>query len=329
MTIIRKLNFLDKPKLKELRSFLNYEDENLFIDILTNGLPGHLHYYLPLKYKLLNESYLMTDKNRILGLITVGVFSGNCKKINISQLFFIENCYEVAQQLIEFVVSQYGAMGAMTFYILVDDIYTELSQVLLDKCGFRQCSYEQIWEVPKISFRKGSGIKYRRFRKSDIKPVADIYNDSVLTHFKPAMLRTETEFKEPEFSGLKYSNDYRYVIEDEASSRIIAYFKISTADNQKYTVDFNYSIGYEVDFDTILYFATREILKRTRRFKLYIKMKNYIDTNKSQKEYFKEEKFNLISTKNLYIKDFFKVAKEYSPEERFATLGGLHNSPSF
>lgn len=329
MAVIRKLNFLDKSKLKELRPFLNYEDENLFIDILTNGLPGHLHYYLPLKYKVLNESYLMTDNDRTLGLITVGTFKGNPKKINISQLFFIENTYEVAQQLVEFVISQYGAMGAHTFYMLVDSNYTELSQVLLNNCGFRQCSYEQIWEATKTSFKKCRNISYRRFKKSDVKEVADIYNDSVITYFKPAMLRDEKEFCEPVFSGLSYTNEYRYVIEEPSTSRIIAYFKIATADNVNYTVDFNYSSGYEVDYETILYFATREVLKRTRRFKLYIKLKNYIDTNKAQKEYFKESNFNLISTKNLYIKDFFKIIKEYSPEERFEVLGGLHNSPSF
>lgn len=329
MAVIRKLNFFDKSKLKELRSFLNNEDENLFIDILTNGLPGHLHYYLPLKYKLLSESYLLTEQERTLGLISIDTFSGNYRKINISQLFFIENAYEVAQQLIEFVVAQYGAMGAHSFYVLVDDTYTELSQIFLNNCGFRECSYEQIWEVPKISFKKCKNIKYRRFRKSDVKEVSEIYNDSVITHYKPAMLREEKEFCEPIFSGLKYANEYRYVIEEPATSRIIAYFKISTADNETYTVDFNYSNGYEIDFDTILYFATREILRRTRKFKLYIKMKNYINTNKAQKEYFKEAGFNCVSTKNLYVKDFFRVIKEYSEEEKFAVLGGLHNSPSF
>ena len=252
MAVIRKLNFFDKTKIKELRPFLNNEDENLFIDILTNGLPGHLHYYLPLKYKLLNESYLMEDSNRPLGLITVNTFRGNHKKINISQLFFIENAYEVAQQLLEFVISQYGAMGAHNFYMLVDDNYTELSQILVDRCSFRQHSYEQIWEVTKTSFKKCKNIKYRRFRKSDVKEVSEIYNDSVITHFKPALLREQAEFCEPVFSGLTYTNEFRYVIEESGTSRIIAYFKISTADNKNYTVDFNYSSGYEVDFETIL-----------------------------------------------------------------------------
>ncbi len=329
MAVIRKLNFLDKSKIKELRPFLKEEDENLFINILTTGLPGHLHYYLPLKYKVLDESYLLEDLNRPLGLITVNIFRGNYRKINISQLFFIENAYEVAQQLLEFVISQYGAMGAHAFYMLVDDKYTELSQLLIDRCGFRQCSYEQIWEVPKTSFKKCRNIKYRRFRNSDIKEVSDLYNDSVISYFRPTMLRENSEFKEPFFSGLNYTNEYRYIIEEPSTLRIISYFKIATADNVNYTVDFNYSSGYEVDIETVLYFATREILKRTRRFKLFIKMKNYIDTNNAQKEYFISSGFNLVSTKNLYVKDFFKIIKEYSPEEKFSVLGGLHNSPSF
>ena len=329
MAVIKRLSFFDKSKLKELSPFLNYEDENLFVDMLTNSIAGVLHYYLPLKYKFLNESYLLSDVNRTLGLITVNTFSGNPYKINISQLFFLENSYEVAQQLVEYVVSQYGAKGADTFYVLIDDIYTELAQVFVNNCGFRQCSSEQILEAPRISFKKNRNIKYRRFKKSDVKEVSDIYNDSVFTHFKPALLRNEEEFCEPVFSGLKYANEYRYVVEEPSVSRIIAYFKILTADNEKYIVDFNYSNGYDVDFDTILNFATREILKRTRKFKLYIKMKNYINTNQAQREYFEKKGFTCTSTKHLYIKDFFRVAKEYSPEERYSVLGGLHNSPSF
>ena len=329
MAVIKKLSFFDKPKLKELSTFLNFEDKNMFADILTIGPLGHLHYYLPLKYKFLNESYLLTNDKKTLGLITVNTFSGNPQKINISQLFFIENAYEVAQQMIEFIISQYGAMGADTFYVLVDDVYTELSQIFLNNCGFRQCSYEQIWEASKTSFKKNNNIKYRRFKNSDIKEVADIYNYSVLQHFKPTLLRTEEEFRETNISGLRYVNEYRYVIEEPGTGRIIAYFKIATADNEKYVVDFNYSDGYEIDFDTILSFATREIIKRTRKFRLFVKMKNYINTNETQKEYLQEMGFSCVSTKNLYIKDFYRVAKEYSPEEGFSVLGGLHNSPTF
>ena len=185
------------------------------------------------------------------------------------------------------------------------------------------------WEIPKISFKKNNSLKYRRFKKSDVKEVADIYNDSVLTHFKPTLNRTEKEFEETLCSGLKYLTEYRYVIEDSQSSRIIAYFKISTSDDENYTVDFNYSNGYEVDFDTILYYATREILKRKRRFKLFIKSKNYINTNQVQTEYFEKSGFKCHNTTLLLTKDFFKPIKEYESEKNFSIVGGLNNSPTF
>lgn len=329
MTKIRKLKWFDKPKLKELISFLKINNESHFVEMLTNGIPGYLHYYLPLKYKFLDESYILTEKKRVLGLISVNTFSGNYKKINISKLLFIENAYEVAQQLIEFVIAQYGAIGANNFYVLVDEKLSELAQMFVNNCGFRQCSYEQIWEVPKTSFKKCKNYNYRRFKKSDIKEVANIYNDSVITYFKPTLLREENEFSETICSGLKYMSEYRYVIETPDTSKIIAYFKISTADNENYLVDFNYCNGYDIDCETILYFATREILKRKRRFKLHIKMKNYLNTNKQQEEYFNQSDFHCLNTKLLLVKDFFKPVKEYSEEERFAVLGGLHNSPTF
>lgn len=329
MIKIRKLNYFDRSKIKELNTVLKQENESMFVNILTTALPGHLHYYLPLKYKILNESYILTDETRTLGLVTVGTFNGNPYKINISQLCFIENAYEVAQQLIEFIIAQYGAMGATTFYLTINEGYYELYNILTNRCGFRDISTEEIWKVKKSSIRKSKNIKYRRFRKFDIKQVSDIYNDSVYSHFRPTLLRTPEEFYEPFFSGLKYATEYRYVIEEKSTSRIIAYFKISTADNKNYIVDFNYSNGYEIDFNDIFYFAKREILKRTKKYKLYVKLKNYINTNQAQKDYFIQCNFKWISTQKVFVKDFFKIIKEYSPDERFAMLGGLYNSPSF
>ena len=329
MAKIRRLNYFDKPKLKKLIAFLKTNNHNHFLEMIKTSFLGYLHNFLPLKYKFLDESYLMTEKNQALGLITVNTFNGNHEKINISQLLFLENAYEVAQQLIEYIVSQYGGLGANTFYVLIDDMYNELAQLFINNCGFRQCSCEQIWEVSKRSFKKNKTIKYRRFRKADVKEVADIYNDSVLSHFRPTLIRSEKEFHETLCSGLKYLTEYRYVIEDNSTSHIIAYFKISTADDTNYTVDFNYSNGYNIDFDTILYFATREILKRKRRFKLFIKSKNYINTNNAQKEYFENSGFKCRNTKLLLTKDFFKPVKEYAAENNFSLVGGLNNSPTF
>ena len=327
MAKIKKLNWFDKPKLKTLTSFLDANNENLTESFSPDILPFCLHYYLPLRYKFYPESYLLTDNREILGLITTNVYRGNPEKINISRLMFWENSYETAQQLSEFVIAQYGAMGARTFYILIDEYNSELAQLLVNNCGFRQCSTEQLWEIPKRAFKKNRNVSCRRFKKSDIKEASEIYNDSVLSYFKPALNRNEKEFTEPLCSGLRPQSEYRYVIEIEQLSKIQAYFKISTSDNECFTVDFNYSEGYDIDFDTIMYFASREILKRKRQFKLLIKMKNYIRTNKNQTDYLCGHGFKCVNTKLLLVKDFFKIIKE--PEKNFVVLDAGYNGSSF
>jgi hypothetical protein len=327
MTKIRKLNCFNKPKLKELIAFLKVSGKNEFADALSTGFFGYLHHSLPLKYKFLDESYILTDKQRVLGLITTNTHIGNYKKIDISQLFFVENAYEVAQQLLEFVIAQYGAQGATTFYTLIDDVHEELGRVFVDCCGFRQYSCEQTWKVSKRAFKKNNKLSYRRFKNSDIKEIADIYNASVYSHFKPALARNEKEFCETICSGLRKFTEYRYVIED--NSRVIGYFKISTPDNENYTVDFNYSSGYNIDCETIFYFAKREIIKRQKKFKMFARLKKYVDVSEHQEEYFKAKGFKCVNTKLLFVKDFFKLSKEYSTEERFAMLSGLYGNPSF
>ena len=116
------------------------------------------------------------------------------------------------------------------------------------------------------------------------------------------MTKEKEEFYEGYCSGLKYQTEYRYVIEE--NSKIIGYFKISTPDNKNYTVDFNYSNGYEIDFDNIMYLVKRVILKRQKDFKLFVKLKNYINTNDLQKTYFDNKGFKCIKTKLLLTKAF-------------------------
>lgn len=327
MRKIRKLNFFDKPKLKKFMTFLQTNGGTEFHDLMTNVFPGHLHYLLPLKYKFLNESYILTEKNNLLGMITTKTFNGNPYKINIAQLMFRENNYDCAQQMIEFVIAQYGAMGAQTFFAFIDERFSELINMMLQNCGFRQCSSQQIWQVTKKRYKKPKTLSCRRFRRTDSAAIADIYNDSLLSHFKYNLRRKEKEFDESHCKGLNYQTEFRYVIEED--SKIIGYFKITTPDNQNYTVDFNYSNGYEIDFDNVMYLATKEILKRQRNFNLFIKLKNYINTNEEQKNYFDAKGFKCINTDVLLVKDFYKPVREFSLEEKFAIMGGLNNTSTY
>jgi len=326
MAEIHKLNYFNYSKIKNMTPFFNTINHNSFLQMLSISPFGKIHGLLPLKYKFLNESYVISENNEAMGAITISPIVGNYSKLAISQLFFNENAYDVAKELINFVISHYGANGASAFYVTFDETLYELINLFTTACGFRQCSAEEIWEVTKKTFHRPETFKYRRLKDSDLKEISDIYNDSLITYFKPTLERSKTEFAEFFCHGLTCSTAYRYVIEDNSSGKIIGYFLISTDDNENYLVDFNYSDGYYIDFDGIMHCATREILKRKRHFKLFIKIKRYLKTSEPQKNYFVENNFQWVKTKLLLVKEFYKLIKQESPLKEFIMLGQLNKN---
>ena len=323
MAKIQKLTLFNHSKVKNMIPFLNTNKNNWFLKLLSMGPFAGIHNLLPLKYKFLDESYIISENGESLGAITVSPIVGIYSKVAISQLFFSENAFDVAKQLIEFIISHYGANGATTFYAIINELSTELLNLFITGCGFRQCSAEELWEVTKKTFQKTNSIQYRRLKDSDLKEISEIYNDSLIPYFKPTLERSAKEFAETFCHGLTYSTSYRYVIEDSASSRIIGYFLVSTDDNENYVIDFNYSDGYEIDLDGMMYFATREILRRKRHFRLFVKTKRYLKTAEKQKEYFVASNFQWIKTKMLLVKDFYKLVKQESPLREFIMLGEM------
>ena len=81
---------------------------------------------LPLKYRVLPESYILLENGEIQGLITVVPTYGNPYKINITRLIFKQNFYEAGKQLIDFVIARFGALGAVSFNVMIDESHEEL-----------------------------------------------------------------------------------------------------------------------------------------------------------------------------------------------------------
>ena len=69
MTLIRRLNCFDAPKIKKMISYLG--DNEKISKGLSNEAFGLIHGLFPLKYRFLPESYILLEKKEILGLITV------------------------------------------------------------------------------------------------------------------------------------------------------------------------------------------------------------------------------------------------------------------
>jgi len=310
MTIIKRLNCFDIPKIRKMTEYLDSDDSDRFTKDLQNEVVRVLHAHFPLKYKFLPESYVLLENKKILGLITVLPTMGNPYKIIITRLIFQNNLYEVGKQLVEFVIAKYGAQGAVSFSVVIDNSHEELFNLFLNGCGFRHCSCENLWKIENFNPNEYTPARFRVCQNSDAKRVSELYNAELNGLYKPALLRIKTEFKEPFFEGITNFYKNRYVLEESAHRRIIAYLSITTTDNTNYILDLTTCEGYQISYDEILSFAIKEISAKKSNFYIFFKQKKYTNSSEKFEEYLHSRGFNCIQTQNVLVKDFYRPIKQ-------------------
>ncbi|MDR1168919.1 MAG: hypothetical protein LBK53_08560 [Heliobacteriaceae bacterium] len=302
MTRIRRLNCSDAPKIKKIISYLD--------DSVTKALAGEaftrLQAFLPLKYKFAPESFVLVDKENILGLITAVPAAGNHYKINIIRLAFRQNHYEAGKQLVEFVIAKYGARGAVSFTVSIDVSHSELADLFISGCGFRQCSSESLWKIDNAAHSKENLLPYRTSQKSDAKNISILYNNELISHFRPSLDRKKQEFQEPLFTGLTNFYKNGYVLENNNS--LISCLSVTTTDNKNFVIDINNSC--EISYDEIISFAVNEIMRRNKNFQAFVKLKNYTAGAAHLEKYLQDKSFKCVRTQLILVKDFYKPVKQ-------------------
>ena len=312
MTRIRKLNCFDLAKLKKMISYLGSDESEQFLKAFLNEPSGMLNSILPLKYKFLNESYILLDGKEILALITIEPTIGNPYKINITKLIFQNNLYDAGKQLIDFVLSKYSAKGATSFSVAVDECHDELLKLFTDGCGFRQCASETLWKVEKPDSLINSAVGFRPFNNGDAKAVCKLYNGELETIYKTSLERLKNEFKDPVLGGYTKFYKNRYILEEPVKNRIIGYLSITTSDNTNFIIDFLTNNGYEISYDDIIKYAISEIDRRRSVYYTFIKQKNYTKNSEQLGEYLKSKGYAPIQTQIILVKNFYRPIK--SPE---------------
>lgn len=328
MTIIRRLSYFDGSKLKKMIAFLGNDEADKFIKTIMNTSCSFLQQFLPLKFKILPESYVLEDAKDLHGVITVSPERGNPYKLAITRLMFEKNYYEVGKQLIDYTISKYGAKGADTFIVSIDDSYDELLKLFTTACGFRQCGSEILYRMPQKAHRinKNENIIFRPFKNSDIETVCDMYNSSVINHFRPSLQKHRNEFKDVLFYGLSSNYELKYIMENLKAKTALAYFSITTFDNTNYTIDITIQEGYEIDYSLIFGFINREIRRRKKDFNLFVKVKKYIKNTDRLEEYLNKKESSAIRTQIVLVKDFYKLAKEQTQKTGLVVFNET-NSP--
>lgn len=305
---IKKLSCFDLPKIKKMISYLGSEENDKLLKVIVEEPAGILNYILPLQYKFKPETYILLEENDILGLITIELTAGNPYKINITRLVFKQDFYDVGKQLVDFVIARYGAKGAHCFTVYVDECHDELCLLFTKGCGFRQCSYENLWKLENFYPQTDICAKFRPAQSDDAAKISELYNAELNNLFKPSMERIPQEFVEPVFAGFNSYYKNRYVL--DCNDKIIAYLSITTADNMNFIIDLSLCDGYQFNYDEIFNFALKEISRRKTKFTAFIKHRQYAKNADKFEEYLHQRNLNCIQTQCVFVKDFYTPIKQ-------------------
>ncbi len=318
MLTIRRLTYFDYPKIKKLISYLCSDENDRFAKSLLEEPAGLLNAILPLQFKFKSESFILIKDKEILGLITIFRTAGNPYKINITRLIFKENMYEAGKQLVEFIVQKYGAKGATSFEVTIDECHEELFDLFVNGCGFRQCSSETLWKIEHPASEKNN-IKWRYAQNSDAKKICDLYNAEIKSIFKPSLERNPKEFMTPIFQGFTDFYKTRYLIED--CEKIYTYFSITTSDNLNYILDITPNSGYDINYDLIVNIMLNEISSKKKTFYPLIKEKKYTNNSEQFEQYLRSKNYIPIQTRHILVKNFYKQISEVSTGWQVFSLG--------
>lgn len=324
MSKIRKLYYFDKNNAQEMISFLNNSATDTYINRIMFNPFLPLHYFLPLQFKFLPESYILKDEKDIKGLITIAPTKCRYNKMEIQKLLFEENSFSDAAELVQFVVSKYKAMGASSIMVKVDDYLPDLLSMFISKCGFSQISYEKLWRITKTPNANFNKKEFRPFKNSDSQLVANLYNDSLLPHFRPLLSKEVVEFKEPLFKGLSYLSEYKYIMEDRKSKNVLACISIQTVDNENFIVDIIQTAWAELDINMLLSYAAYQIKKRKKKFGLFVRTKKYTTIGSNYESKFMENNFECVQNQIVLTNSSAKVLKNKSKSSKFTVLSDFY-----
>lgn len=328
MTKIRKTNYFDKFKIKKMISYLSPNIIKHYTKIFRYFPFAHLHSFLPMGLKFLPESYVIEDNKEILGLIALSPAHANPYKQTISRLFLDKEYFTIGKQLIDFVVAKYGSKGAYVFLSIVDTSNDELLELFTKGCGFRHCSTKELWLIPDVKFETSQNSFIRIFRNRDAQEVVDLYNDSLIQHFKANLKKQKEEYADPPFKSLDDDCYMKYVVEDKNTKKIKAFFSIMTNDGVNFILTITKSDWFELSYDDILRFTRREINKRNKNASLYVKVRRYTQNTEDLENYLKEKGASCAQSQAILVKDFYREVKSENPD-KILLFNQINNNVAF
>lgn len=310
MTQIKSSIFYDYSKLKSVLELGGFDFEK---SSLLSRLGAFIHYLLPLSAKFLSESYVAYDNDKVQGFITLEKDEKNKKRLKITKIFLQENSLDIGKLLVQYVISRYCAMGAVSYKVIVEDLRTDLLTLFINGCNFRNNAKEFIYKTDSTSalcnFKHTTeGFKFYKTAKSA--DVCRLYNSNINSYQRQSFFRSKEQF-EPDFAcGLTNKTSFSYVLEDEQKGKIYGYFNIFTYNNTDYMLDFVLEKSFEIYFEDALIYIAQCLNKRVKKWNLYIKIKTYFMNSSDFKEYCDSKGLEFVKSSSILTKDYLKEIKE-------------------
>ena len=320
MAKIRGLALPDIPKLKKMISMIsnvNSADAGFGYKSYVPFPLNLINRLLPLSCKFAPDSYIAIEDDKICGLVTLKAQEKNPQSWRITKLFLDENGYDVGRQLVSFVIARYGAMGANTFSVKVDENHEELLELFSKGCGFRVCASEQLWKMTEFKVGSSSLDKgfFRPFKDADSKAASSIHNDLIFPHFRYSLAKKPEEYENIIFSGLHKTSYFKYVIEDGSEHAIKGYFCIQTDDNENFTLDVDLVSAFDGYLEDVINFSISQIMMRRKKFNLYFLNKKYQTNGAKTEKFLSENGFKNVKNQIILVKDYYKRIAE---DERYS-----------
>ena len=288
--------------------FTNYEMN--FIKCLL----CFINYLLPLRLKYANESFVALEDNINQALITLDKDSKSYSRFKITKLILEENSQSTAHQLINYVIARYRAMGASSFYVVIDEKNADLLNMFKNELNFRHCGCEYLYKINSINTSYDLFLK--PFKKDYLKETTIFYNDNINSFNRFLFKREEYQF---------LNSCKKYIFYNEEQNKIVGYFEVATKNNYDYYINFSIDFAYNIYLLDAIKFIYSKLSHKNKNFNLYIKIKDYFMNSKELLAILNENNMELVSKSQILAKDYLKQVKQ---DNLFKNAKIIFNDPT-
>ena len=257
-----------------------------------------INHVLPLRLKFANESFVALVDKKPEALITLDKDSKSSSRLKITKLILEENSTSIACQLVNYVVSRYRAMGASSFYVVVDEKQADLLNIFQNELNFRACGFEYLYKINSIN--TSTTLFLKPFKKEQVKEVCEFYNENINSFNRFLFARQNYQF----FNGCQ-----KFVFSEE-NDKILAYFEVATKNNLDFYINFSIDFAYNIYLTDAIKIIYTKIKQKNKNATLYIKVKDYFMNSKELIAILNENNMEMVSKSKILAKDYYKEIKQ-------------------